>query len=388
MSTSVDTNDTHAPVVSQGLSLDTSELLTLASDSESAEALLITKRYQVFISSTFADLQDERQKVMQAVMEIDCIPAGMELFPALDEEQFTFIKRVIDDSDYYLLIVGGRYGSISPQGISYTEAEYDYAVSKGIKVIALVHGDPQSIPIGKSEVSAEAREKLESFRNKVSQGRLVRFWKSAGELPMLVTASLAKTMSLYPAKGWIRGDAAASTDILNQLNDLRRENADLLKQISGLEREKVNKSAMVQGIAGGSSAIAVYGTVTRNSNRRETWTKELTWDQIFSLIGPLLLTPLNQGAVAFKLGERIVGSRGTPQVNEVLTETIGIQLSVLGLVKVYSATTTQNTHAVFWQLTERGTAYLANLRVIRKAPEPDAISPPNQGSSDQQGPET
>ena len=79
------------------------------------------KRYQVFVSSTYADLKEERQRVIQTLMEADCIPAGMELFPAADEEQFAFIKKVIDDCDYYLLIIGGRYGSTTEDGISYTE---------------------------------------------------------------------------------------------------------------------------------------------------------------------------------------------------------------------------------------------------------------------------
>ena len=68
------------------------------------------KRYQVFVSSTYADLVDERASVVQALMEMDCIPAGMEAFPAVDEDQLEFIKTVIDDCDYYVLIVGG--GSI------------------------------------------------------------------------------------------------------------------------------------------------------------------------------------------------------------------------------------------------------------------------------------
>ena len=62
------------------------------------------RRYQVFVSSTFVDLRDERSRVIQTLMELDCIPAGMELFPAMDEEQFEFIKKIIDDCDYYLLI--------------------------------------------------------------------------------------------------------------------------------------------------------------------------------------------------------------------------------------------------------------------------------------------
>ncbi|MBA5982574.1 DUF4062 domain-containing protein, partial [Pseudomonas sp. MD195_PC81_125] len=66
------------------------------------------KRYQVFVSSTYTDLMEERKSVTQTLMEMDCIPAGMEMFPATDEEQWVFIKKVIDDCDYYLLIVGGR----------------------------------------------------------------------------------------------------------------------------------------------------------------------------------------------------------------------------------------------------------------------------------------
>ena len=166
------------------------------------------KRYQVFVSSTFADLKDERSNVIQTLMEMDCIPAGMELFPALDEEQFEFIKKVIDDSDYYLLIIGGRYGSISDQGFSYTEMEYDYAISQGVKVIALVHGSPEKLSVEKVEMNPEAQDKLEKFRNKVTTGRLVKFWSDARELPGLVALSLPKTIKTYPAVGWVRGNEA------------------------------------------------------------------------------------------------------------------------------------------------------------------------------------
>src|SRR5713101_8158684 len=124
------------------------------------------KRYQVFVSSTYADLKEERQRVIQTIIEMDCIPAGMELFPAADEEQFQFIKRVIDDCDYYLLIIGGRYGSMTPEGVSYTEKEYDYAVDKGLKVVALLHEKPDDIPVSKSDIDPLAREKLKAFREK------------------------------------------------------------------------------------------------------------------------------------------------------------------------------------------------------------------------------
>ena len=75
---------------------------------------------------------------MQALLELDCIPAGMELFPASSEDQWSLIKRVIDDCDYYILIIGGRYGSVGPDGISYTQMEFEYALKTGKPIISFI----------------------------------------------------------------------------------------------------------------------------------------------------------------------------------------------------------------------------------------------------------
>ncbi|WP_214629728.1 DUF4062 domain-containing protein [Paenibacillus agaridevorans] len=122
------------------------------------------KRYQVFISSTYQDLIEERQEVMQALLELDCIPSGMELFPAANDDQWSLIKKVIEDSDYYMVIIGGRYGSIGPEGISYTEMEYHYAVSCGKPVIAFLHKSPGELPANRTERTQENIVKLEQFR--------------------------------------------------------------------------------------------------------------------------------------------------------------------------------------------------------------------------------
>jgi hypothetical protein len=192
------------------------------------------KRYQVFVSSTYADLQEERDAVFQTLMKMDCIPAGMELFPAIDEEQFEFIKRVIDDCDYYILIIGGRYGSLTPEGISYTKKEYDYAIQRGIRVIAFLHENPNEIAVGKSDVDHTLREKLLEFRNEVSRGRLVNFWKSASELPGLVALSLLQTMKAYPAVGWVRSSKMPSNDLLIENHYLKSRNDELMVEIDKL----------------------------------------------------------------------------------------------------------------------------------------------------------
>jgi hypothetical protein len=98
--------------------------------------------FQVFVSSTFDDLKDEGSQVSNALAKAGYVAAGMELFPATDQKQLEYIKRIIDRSDYYVIIVGARYGSPAENGLSYTENEFDYARSKNIPVLAFLPADP------------------------------------------------------------------------------------------------------------------------------------------------------------------------------------------------------------------------------------------------------
>ena len=100
------------------------------------------KKYQVFISSTYDDLIKERAAVINCLLDNDCIPVGMEQFPALPISQWEYIKKMIDNSDYYLLIIGGKYGLVdSETGLSYTEKEFEYAIKQGIPIISFLHSD-------------------------------------------------------------------------------------------------------------------------------------------------------------------------------------------------------------------------------------------------------
>ena len=124
-------------------------------------------KYQVFISSTYSDLQQERKKVLDILLMADCIPAGMENFTATDDEQFNVIKKVIgicqviDLCDYYILILGKRYGSVNDStGLSYTEMEYNYAIDKGIPVLVFVLDDSVKIEEDKIEKDDIKKGKL------------------------------------------------------------------------------------------------------------------------------------------------------------------------------------------------------------------------------------
>jgi hypothetical protein len=100
---------------------------------------VMKKLYKFFISSTYEDLQKERQEVISCVLDSHNFPIAMEQFPASPLNQWDYIKNEIDTTDYYILIVAGKYGTIDPdEQISYTEKEFNYAKEKQIPVIAFI----------------------------------------------------------------------------------------------------------------------------------------------------------------------------------------------------------------------------------------------------------
>ncbi|WP_133513332.1 DUF4062 domain-containing protein [Candidatus Thiosymbion oneisti] len=195
-------------------------------------------RYQVFISSTFRDLQEERQAVLDAVLNMNHFPAGMELFPASDSTPWEVIERVIDDSDYYVLIIGGMYGSTDSDGISYTEREYDYAKKTNKPVLAFLHQDPDTIPAGKVEMKPVARKKLQEFRDKL-QNHHCKYWKNAQELQYKVAISLIQEINLNPAIGWVRANEASNEDLLKRIVALTQEN-DRLRELARAQAGQFN----------------------------------------------------------------------------------------------------------------------------------------------------
>lgn len=329
------------------------------------------KRYQVFVSSTYADLKDERREVIQALMDMDCIPAGMELFPAADAQQWEFIKKVIDDCDYYLLIIGNRYGSLTADGISYTEKEYDYAISSGQPVLAFVHSKPDSLPVEKSDIAPELRARLDAFRNKVTTGRLVKMWEDPKALPGLVALSLQKTIKTQPRTGWVRASAVSSTDALLEMNDLRKRNEQLVEQLQSA-REQQTVTLADLNLAPLTAAVRVTGTYWAVVGGVTAWSVDSTWNQIFALIAPYLISRPNDSEVKDTLSRslfaytKLVPRLGSqPYIDDQLFQTIKIQLKAHGLVVVENLKTTGGGMALFWRLTESGERTMIELRTVK-----------------------
>ena len=182
------------------------------------------KKYQVFISSTYEDLKDERMAVTQCLLDNDCIPVGMEQFPASGMSQMEYIKKLLDDCDYYILISAGRYGSLDEDGVGFTEKEFDYAKSIGIPVLAFLVRDIGTLPLNKCESSAAGRKRLDAFRKKI-QLKQIDFFDNTESLKEKVITSVHKAISDFPRPGWVRGDSIdISKDMEAQVMDIVRRN--------------------------------------------------------------------------------------------------------------------------------------------------------------------
>ena len=193
-------------------------------------------RYQVFVSSTYDDLRAERQQATQAILEAGYFPSGMELFPATDDTQWELIKRVIEESDYYVVILGGKYGSIGPAGLSYTEMEYDYAVSNNLPVLGFVRSNIENVPSKFVETDSEKLVKMEAFRAKV-MSRTCRKFSDPLELGMAVMKSLMHETRVRPRIGWVRADQARSEEDKARERKLEQSLEVAERRIKKLERQ-------------------------------------------------------------------------------------------------------------------------------------------------------
>lgn len=247
------------------------------------------KRYQVFVSSTYEDLKEERTEVLHALLELDCIPCGMEYFPATDDTQWQYIKSMIETCDYYLLIIGGRYGSTDETGISYTEKEYRYALEKNVPVIAFYHNSPNSLPVIKTDDDPIKRKKLDEFK-KLVQKKLCKPWDSKEQLGAIASRSMIQLMKSHPREGWVRAGQVTSEENLRELLTARKT----IESLQGKLEHMNNKYEIAPNcLASGDDKIELSYYIWRGNNYGEGWKlvrdeENFTWNEIFDCFAPKL----------------------------------------------------------------------------------------------------
>ncbi len=204
------------------------------------------RKLQVFVSSTYQDLKEERQAAVEAILSAGHIPAGMELFAAGDQSQWEVIKDWISESDVYMLILGGRYGSIEPEsGKSYTHLEYEFALSLRKPLFAVVITEEKlSKKVKKEDLNVIERENHKAFQEfkELAQSKTVRFWDDVKDIKIAIHETLNEYSRREELIGWIPGNQGINgAELAEEIGRLSKENDKLRAKVAEIESSNSTK---------------------------------------------------------------------------------------------------------------------------------------------------
>lgn len=333
----------------------------------------MNKKYTVFVSSTYEDLQNERKKVIESLLSLNCFPIGMEYFNASDDSQWEVIKNLIDESDYYILIIAGRYGSIDEaSGMSYTQKEYEYAKDQGIPILSFIRSDIDSLPAKYVETNSDNKARHEQFVAD-AKTRLCKYWNSADDLASNVILGLVSAMKSKPRIGWIRADIQTSAEANKEILRLRKEN-DALRA----EMNKIQESAPqgTETLAQGEDLYCVHFDYYNNDDGidYEDGQDTFSWNQIFAWLAPYMVVEcveyqLENHFTTFveeNVDKEELGNLDVTNVYKKHFQDVKVQFLALGLIAKSTIKKSASNTQVYWTLTPYGHKVMMQLKAIKK----------------------
>lgn len=353
------------------------------------------KKYQIFISSTFTDLIDERQAAVEAILQAGHIPAGMELFAASNKSQWEIIKKWIDESDIYMLILGGRYGSIEPDSeLSYTELEYNYACDIGKPLFTLVLNEDfieQKVQKQGSKNIRELNEpqKLKAFSKNVLS-KLCKICFDSKDIQLGVYQSISALEKEYSPAGWIPANQQFNPETyLKQISELSTEIENLRKiNIELAEKDNQMHPSDLANLSNGDDIWTFTISFTADDlvkySQIYTCNTEISisWNNIFSIISPIMSIESSQYFIHKALEdniERFISNViiqfcdshqvKNPQKFIISTydfDSIIIQLQLLNLISESKKKHPVADKSHYWTLTDYGKKVMLQLRSIKK----------------------
>lgn len=323
------------------------------------------KKYQVFVSSTYEDLQEERKKVMEALLQMNCFPVGMEYFNASDSSQWEVIKSLIRECDYYVLIVAGRYGSIEEEsGKSYTQKEFEYAIEQGVPVISFVHKAPESLPGIKIEQEQIKRDKLEELKSCVKK-KSCKFWTNADELASQVVLGLNNEIKIHPRVGWLKANEISSADANKEILTLKKENEELKSYI---KKQEESTPAGTEDLKHGDDKIELRVRYYWGGN--QLLVHSVTWNNVISVLTPFMVNECSEKNLKAGLCDYLVSINNPDGIDFVMVEddfqTVKIQLIALGVIEKSERKRTPKDTETYWTLTPYGNKLMMQLKALRR----------------------
>jgi len=207
----------------------------------------MNKKHLVFISSAQGDLKVERRELERIVTELSAIPITMDSFDITQAEDRRFIRKSIEECDYFLNLTAHMGGKAVGKTFA-LELEYVYAVKAKIPVLALIVDEKARLRGSKKEKDETAAKALADFKKKLENHSCAK-WTTSADLRLKALNLLSREMNLNPRCGWIPCDEAFSPSVANELSRLSRENDILRSRLTMEETDIVEKAEILPGPA-------------------------------------------------------------------------------------------------------------------------------------------
>lgn len=202
------------------------------------------RKFTVFVSSTFEDLQEHRRQAIAAVVARGHLPIAMEFFPADYRTSESHISEMIQQSDIVIVIVGQEPGSKMPDGTRFVRFEYELARSLKKSILGFVC--PSSV-VSKSRLHRD----VVTLRNRLMKSRsLVATYDPDSPKTLYASVSDAlyhntERLEKDPTLGWIRAKHYHELEQFGQLDKAVSQSSpfmDLIGQLASY-RSAAKKSS-------------------------------------------------------------------------------------------------------------------------------------------------
>ena len=326
------------------------------------------KFYQVFVSATYLDLVEERRVLLEVLPQLDCLPV---LLPSQGPEAWPSVRRRIESCDYFILLLGSRYGSLTPSGVSHTHQEFVHASFKQKPRLVFMHAQPEQRPLSLQDASVEGRLKFQDFRQLLRQGECC-LWTQADDLATMLRTCMPKLLQSHPMPGWVSGAAVTSPGQNEAL-------ARLEARVAELEAEKetwLQTGIRLDELAQGQDKTELYyqaNVYAGGHCELLPLVSRIAWNDVFLAMALGLREPQSERFLHERLAE-MLRTRGLQDARELrpkahaltdirLTDlcfsSVRIQLRTLGLITRSSLSRTQADPQ--WQLTMQGEHLMKKL---------------------------
>jgi tetratricopeptide (TPR) repeat protein len=215
---------------------------------------------RVYVSSTYGDLKEHREKVYRALRKLGHDAIAMEDYVAADERPLAKCLEDVAACDLYVGIFAHRYGYVpdhdNPDRRSITELEYRHAQTLGIPRLVFLLDEAAPWPPSWMDAftgDGDHGARIRALREELGRDRLVSFFTTGDELAQEVGAAVTNQLRYQLREGLPAARARRSWTIpppVRSFTGREEQLAGLREQLTGQGAATLVPAVALTGMGG------------------------------------------------------------------------------------------------------------------------------------------